>query len=263
MRFAGVASACVLVAACGRSGGDAARVELAVYAAASTRDALEELRQDAQAASGAELVFNFGASGTLARQIAAGGKADLFLAAGEDEMDQLEAAGLLQPGTRVGLLSNQLVVVEPSGAPSWFSAPFDARQLASEQLRLLAIGDPAFVPAGKYAQRWLEARGVWSKLEQRLLRTVDARAALAAVESAAVQAGIVYRSDAARSAKVRIVHAVPLDEASRIVYPLAVLRGARADAARACLRHLSSAAARDTFERSGFVFLPATADSGR
>lgn len=253
----------LLAASCGRAGDDGARVELMVFAAASTRDALLELRPAAQAASQADLVFNYGASGILVRQILAGGTADLFLAAGVDEMDALEAAGLLQPATRMDLLSNQLVVVEPSGASSRFKDPFDARQLASPDLRLLALGDPAFVPAGKYAKLWLEGCGVWSMLGTRLLPAADARAALAAVESEVAEAGIVYRSDAARSSKVRIAHAVPFDEGPRIVYPLAMLRGAPQDAAQACLRFLSSPAARDAFERRGFVFLPAGADSRR
>jgi molybdate transport system substrate-binding protein len=101
-------------------------------------------------------------------------------------------------------------------------------------------------------------RGVWSEVSGRVLPGVDVRAALAAVESGAAQAGIVYRTDAARSTKARIVHAVPFEEGPEISYPVAVVAGRpNEEAARAFVEFLASPGARASFESFGFLFLPA------
>lgn len=246
-----------LLCACGGSAPE--RVELLVNAATSTRDALQALEGDYERAHGVELVFNFGASGDLAGQILAAGVADVFLSADEKEMDRVEAAGLVAAGTRRPLLSNQLVVIEPATGATLFSAPFTARQLAAPALERLSLGHVETVPAGRYAQAWLEAQGVWSELEARVLPAVDARAALAAVEAGGAQAGIVYRTDAARSNAVRVVYLVPRSEGPKISYPLAVVAGrpeAESEAARAFVEFLRSPAARAAFEQAGFTFLP-------
>jgi molybdate transport system substrate-binding protein len=230
--------------------------QLHVCAATSTRDALSALAEDFERAHGVELVLQFGSSGDLARQIVAAPGADVFLSADEREMDRVADAGLVLAGTRAALLSNQLVVVEPTDGPSRFTQPFDPAQLAAEQVELLALGHVETVPAGRYAKAWLERRGLWSSVERRVLPGVDARAALAAVESGGAQAGIVYRTDAARSTRVRVLHAVPLDEGPPITYPLAVIaRRPREELARAFVEHLRSPTARTRFEALGFVVL--------
>ena len=243
---------CLLAAACGTPDEEP---ELTVYAAASLRDVLQELAPAAEIASGARIVFNFGSSGDLARQIVAGNQADLFFSADEKELERVEAAGLVEPGTRRALLSNQLVLIEPvDGGPSLFSAPFEPAQLADGRLEFLSLANTDTVPAGRYARAWLESRGVWTRVESRILPGVDVRAALAAVESGGARAGIVYRTDAARSKKVRIVHAVPLAQGPAISYPLAVLAN-RPEVARAqrLASFLGSPAALEVFERGGFI----------
>lgn len=240
--------------ACGAdSESEGAVVEVVVYAATSTRDVLLELEEDYERSHGVELTFNFGSSGDLARQIVAAAQADVFLSADEQEMDRVEAAELLLAGTRRSLLSNQLVVVEPADSPSCFAAPFDPAQLARPEVERLSLADVESVPAGRYAKAWLEGRGIWDAVVSRVLPGVDARAALAAVESGGAQAGIVYRSDAARSSRARIVHEVPLDEGPEISYPVAVLADrTHAAQARAFAEFLASPAARATFEARGF-----------
>jgi len=255
--------ALLLVLGCEERAGDARaeRTELLVYAAASTRDALAALEAPYEREHAADLVFNFGSSGTLARQIVAAAKADVFLSADEAEMDAVERAGLVATGTRRPLLSNRLVVVEPVGRPSAFTEPFDAGQLAA--VELLSLADVEAVPAGKYAKAWLEARGVWDAVRGRVLPALDVRGALAAVESGAAGAGIVYRTDVAHSTRARIVHEVPIDEGPAIAYPVAAIAGRPHEReAREFLRFLASDAARAAFEREGFVVLPAPGDGG-
>ena len=233
---------------------------LEVYAAASLRDVLQELAPAAERACGSALAFNFGSSGDLARQIVAAGRADLFVSADEQELERVAAAGLVEPGTRRELLSNQLVVVEPLELGSGVAPapePFDPAWLASPAVPLLSLANPDTVPAGKYARAWLESRGVWEAVRPRVLPAIDVRAALAAVESGGARAGIVYRTDAARSRRVRVLFAVPRAEGPAITYPLAVLAGRPATAsARRLADFLASEEAARVFERHGFV--PAT-----
>lgn len=233
-------------------------VELVVYAATSTRDALQAIETVYERDHGVDLTFNFGSSGDLSNQIVAAAKADVFISADEKEMDEVEAAQLVASGTRRPLLSNQLVVIEPAGGPSIFATPFEPSQLASADVELLSLGDVETVPAGRYAKAWLEERGIWNDVSDRILPGVDVRAALAAVESGGAQAGIVYRTDVARSRKARVVHAVPMDEGPQISYPIAVVAGRpNATEAQAFVDFLASPGARATFEEFGFVFLPA------
>ena len=234
-----------------------AKVLLTVYAATSTRDALQALEAAYERDHDVDLVFNFGSSGDLSKQIVAAAKADVFLSADDEEMAVVEKANLVAAGTRRALLSNQLAVIEPADAPSIFTTSFEPSQLADPRIELLSLGDVETVPAGRYAKAWLEKVGVWKDVSERVLPGVDVRAALAAVESAGAHAGIVYRTDVARSKKARIVFAVPMDQGPKITYPIAAIEGRPADKeARAFVEFLASPSAGKVFEEHGFVFLP-------
>ena len=223
------------------------RPELLVFAAASLTDALGEIGAGYEARTGARVLFSFAGSNALARQIRAGAPADVFVSANLARMDELERAGLVRPADRVSLLSNRLAVVVANTSDLVVTRPRDL-----ERARRLALGDPEAVPAGIYARRWLEGRGLWERLRERVVPTLDVRAALAAVESGAAEAGIVYRSDVAISRRVRVAFEVPADEGPRIVYPAAVLASSKVPAARAFLEHLRSPDARAIFTRLGF-----------
>jgi len=242
----------------------APRIELTVYAATSARDALQNLETRYEEQDPVDLVFNFGSSGDLSNQIVAAAKADVFLSADDKEMDKVEAAKLVVEGTRRALLSNRLVVIEPEDGPSRFSSPFEPSQLGGPEVKLLSLGNVETVPAGRYAKAWLEKVGVWSSVADRVLPGVDVRAALAAVESGGAQAGIVYRTDVARSRKARVVHEVVAEDGPKITYPVAVVAGReREREARAFAEYLASPSARPTFEEFGFVFLPAEQEDSK
>ena len=220
-----------------------------IFAAASLTDALQAVGR-LQATP--RLVFQFGASNDLARQIRAGAPADLFFSADSRQMDALQSAGLIEVATRRDVLSNQLVLVVPKASPLSLSGPQD---LTRPEIRSIAIADPAAVPAGVYARAYLERLSLWSQLERRLIPTLDVRAALAAVGAGNADAGFVYRTDAALSERVRVLYQVPLDEGPRIVYPLAALRGRLTPAVERVLDSLFSEAARDVFQKQGFIVL--------
>jgi molybdate transport system substrate-binding protein len=197
------------------------------------------------------VVLSFGGSNDLARQIRAGAPAEVFVSASAERMDEVQGAGFVRPADRVDLLSNRLVVVVPAAAATALASASDLLTV-----RRLALGDPEAVPAGIYARQWLEKSRLWERVRERVVPALDVRAALAAVESGNADAGIVYRTDAAISKRVRVALQVPEGEAPRIVYPAALLATANGPAPRAFFEHLRSAEARAVFERLGFEVLP-------
>jgi len=233
-----------------------APAEIVVYAAASLRDVLQELTPACEKAIGARLVFNFGASNDLARQIEAANKADVFRSADETWMDHVARAGLVDAASRRSLLSNRLVVVGASDSSLTIAAPSD---LNSAGVRRLALANPEAVPAGKYAKTWLEKAGAWAPVADRVVPFPDVRAALAAVESGGVDAGIVYRTDAAISKRVKVLYEVPAADGPRISYAVAAITNRpQVDAARRLVTWLAGPEALPAFERFGFV-VPAQA----
>ena len=229
----------------------AVAAEVNVLTAASLTDALKEIAATYEKESGDKVVFNFGASSTLARQIREGAPADVFLSADEAKMDGLEKAGLLAPGTRKSVLSNTLAIVVLSDSALAISKASD---LVGSQVRSIALAEPQTVPAGIYAKEYLRKAGLWQSVIDKVIPTENVRAALAAVESGNVDAGIVYKTDALISKKVRVAFEVPAQEGPAISYPFAALKeSASPEAARRLLAYLHSKAARDVFAKYGFL----------
>jgi molybdate transport system substrate-binding protein len=220
-----------------------------VSAAVSLSDVLQQLAQIYQARTGERVVLNFGSSNTLARQVVAGARVDLFISADEAQMDV--AASDLVPGTRVNLLSNQLAIAVPDDRPRRFAS---ARDLTDPTITRIAIGDPAAVPAGVYAKLYLQKIGIWSALEKKLVPTASVRLALAAVENGAADAAIVYRTDVATASHAREAFVVPVMAGPSIVYPAAVVRiGANQDGAKRLLAFLQGSDAMAIFRCAGFL----------
>jgi len=228
--------------------------ELTVYAAASLREAVQALRPDCEAQAGARLVFNFGASNDLARQIEAANKADVFFSADEAWMEHVDRAGLVDAASRRSRLSNRLVVVGRKETLLAISGPSD---LAGPGVRRLSLANPDGVPAGRYARAWLVKTGVWERIQERVVPALDVRAALAAVESGAAEAGLVYRTDAAISTKVRVLYEVPESDGPAISYPVAALLDRpHLEEARRLVACLAGDPAAGVFRRFGFIDRP-------
>ncbi len=223
---------------------------LLVFAAASLTESLQELGRKFEAGGGPKVEFSFAGSNDLARQIQAGAPADVFFSADAAKMDAVEKAGLVRAADRVDLLSNVLVVVVPSSSTAVVKMPQDLVDLPR-----IAIADPAAVPAGVYAKQWLEGLGLWSKIEPRVVPTLDVRAALAAVETEAAPAGVVYRTDAAVAKKAKV--AFEAQGGPKIVYVVAPLSGSKNLKAAEGLRQIppGTEAGRAEFEKRGFLFL--------
>lgn len=227
--------------------------DVLVSAAASLTDALKEIGRRYQAKSKNKVTFAFASSSTLARQIEAGAPADIFFSADLQTMDTLEKDGRLEPGTRKQLLSNQLVIVVPADGPTLVNSP---RDLLDSRVRKIALAEPSSVPAGLYSKAYLESLGLWDKIKSKIVPVLDVRATLASVELGNVDAGFVYKTDAATSKKVKIVFEVPIGTGPKIIYPVAILKESkRKAAAKEFLDVMMSPAGLNVFKRYGFVVL--------
>jgi molybdate transport system substrate-binding protein len=245
-RFSG--SVCVLAVTLALHNANSAEVN--VFAAASLTDAMKEIAASYEKQSSDKIVFNFGASSLLARQITERPPADIFFSADEAKMDDLQKAGLIMSETRCVLLSNSLVIVVPNDSKLVIGSPDEL--IAKTQK--IAIADPRAVPAGIYTKQYLSGLGLWDKLESKMVPTENVRAALAAVESGNVNAGFVYKTDADVSMKVKIALSVPAEKGPVIRYPVAIIKEAKnKSAAEGFLRYLESDTARKVFKRYGFI----------
>lgn len=247
LRF--ISSVAAVLAVLSGPAGAAPESDVAIFAAASTTNAITEIAAAWEAAGHGHVHTVFASSGVLARQIDNGAPADLFLSANVKWMEWLERRGMLA-GAAVPLFGNSLVLIQPADAP----APLGLNDSLAAALDggRLAIGDPDHVPAGIYARTALERMGLWDALEPRVVRMQNVRAALLLVERGEAMAGIVYASDASISKAVRVADSVAPKTGPPIVYPAAVLRDGRTDAARRFLDHLETPEARAVFRRHGF-----------
>jgi molybdate transport system substrate-binding protein len=236
-------------------GRPATATDLTVFAAASLTDAMKEIGANYEKVSGDKVAFNFAASNLLGRQIEEGAPADLFLSADEASMDKLDRKHRLVPGSRRSLLSNTLVVVVPSDSTLAITRATD---LAGPQVRVLALAEPQTVPAGIYAKSYLRSQKLWNKVIDRVVPTENVRACLQAVAGGNADAGIVYKTDAAISKKVKVAFEVPAGEGPRISYPAAAIAGSpQPAAAKKLLDYLAGPQGQEVFRRHGFHILPA------
>lgn len=230
----------------------AAGAELILSVAISLREAVAEVgRQFSEVHGDVRLRYNLGASGELAHQIEAGAPVDVFVAAAQRPMDELETRGLVVGATRRAVARTTLVVVQPAGASYDLGRPVD---LLGPGVTRIAIGNPRTVPAGLYAEESLRGLGLWDRLRPRLVFAENVRHVLDWVARGEVDAGFVYATDVPRRAG-RVVEAFrPAEDTYRpIVYPAAVVAGSRHPAlARAFVERLGGPAGRAVLARWGF-----------
>jgi molybdate transport system substrate-binding protein len=227
--------------------------EILVSAAASLTDVLNEISKSYQSTSKNTVKFNYGPSSGLARQIDEGAPADIFFSADLPQMDNLDKKGRLEPGTQKNLLSNQLVIIVPADSKLAISS---SKDLLKADVKRIALAEPSSVPVGVYTSKYLTDEGLWKQVKPKVVPVQDVRATLASVESGNVEAGFVYKTDAAVSKKVKIVYAVPIDKGPKITYPVAIVKDSkRKDAARDFMSYVQSPTAKDAFKKYGFVVL--------
>ena len=224
--------------------------DLTVSAAASLTNAFKELGSVFEAQNpGTSVVFNFGSSDSLLAQIAKGAPADVFASADQETMDRADAQKLLAAASRRNFVANTLVMIVPSDSTLGLKTPADLRR---PEVKRIAIGNPASVPAGRYAKGSLETAKLWAAAEPKAVFAQNVRQALDYVARGEVEAGFVYATDAAiMKDKVKVVVTVPTDTA--ISYPIASVAGSpNSDAARKFLDFVLTPAAQTVLARYGF-----------
>jgi molybdate transport system substrate-binding protein len=230
-------------------------VPLTVFAAASMKNAVDDINAAFTKASGIKVVSSYAASSALARQIEAGAPADLFASADLEWMDYAAKKKLIKPDSRVNLLGNRLVLIAPKDSKIdnvAIGPGFDLAKLAGDGR--IATGDVRAVPVGKYAKAALEKLGSWQAAENKFAMADNVRAALLLVSRGEAVLGIVYESDAKVGKGVKIVGKFPADSHPAIVYPVALTEDAKPQAAK-YLDFMKSNIAKTIFETYGFTFL--------
>lgn len=232
---------------------------IVVFAAASLKNALDEIAAEWSKANKVEVKISYAASSALAKQIENGAPADLFISADLDWMDYVEKKNLVRKGTRISLLGNTLVLIASKDAPVKevkIAPGFDlAKLLGNGRLSMAAV---ATVPAGKYGKAALEKLGVWKSVEGKIAEAENVRAALAFVSRGEAPYGIVYRTDAVSEKGVTIAGTFPAGTHEPIIYPFAILESSKNPKAADFLKALNSASARAIFAKHGFATLVAS-----
>jgi molybdate transport system substrate-binding protein len=231
-----------------------ARAPVLVFAASSLTQVLEELSRTWRKSTGVPVKLSFAASSLLARQLEAGGHADLFVSADQEWMDYLDARSLISKASRRDLVANRLVLIAPSDSHVTLDLQRGAELRTALGNGRLSIADPDTVPAGRYARAALTSMRLWNQIEDRLARADNVRAALIFVARGESPLGIVYSTDARIERNVRIVATFPDYSHPAITYPAAVTPRAGPDAS-AFLAFLGSRDAAPVWKKHGFVEL--------
>jgi molybdate transport system substrate-binding protein len=228
---------------------------LTVFAAASMKNALDDIDAAFTAKTGVKVAASYAASSALAKQIEQGAPADIFVSADTDWMDYATLKTTINEPTRVNLLGNSIVLIAPKDSKIdhvTIGQGFDLARLAGDSK--IATGDVKAVPVGKYAKAALEKLGAWQAAEPKFAMAESVRAALTLVARGEAALGIVYATDAKVEPGVKIVGTFPADSHPPIIYPVAATTTAKAEAAD-YLAFLRSSAAKTILERYGFTFL--------
>ena len=227
---------------------------ITVLAAASLTNVMQEIGKSYEASAGKTVVFSFAGSMVLAKQIEASTGADLFISADTESMDYLDKKNLIARNTRTDLLGNRLVLIAPANSKTALRIAPGFGLAGALQGGRLALATPESVPAGRYAKAALTALGVWDSVKNQIAQGEDVRATLAYVARGETPLGIVYATDARIESKVRVVATFPDNSHEPIVYPTALTKDAKPDAAL-FLAYLKTPSARVIFERAGFTVL--------
>lgn len=227
------------------------RVELTVSAAASLTDALNEIKTAYESKNkSVKLNFNFGASGALQQQIEQGAPADLFLSAATKNMKALMDKQLIDPSRSRNLLINELVAVVPADSKTVVRS---MEHLTKPEIKHLALGEPATVPAGTYAKEALSNSKLWDGLVPKLVYGKDVRQVLTYVETGNAEAGFVYKTDALGTSKVKVAFSADPKTYTPIEYPAGIVKATKHDKEAADFyAYLQSKDALDVFVKYGF-----------
>jgi molybdate transport system substrate-binding protein len=234
------------------SGMGAQAKDVTVFAAASLKNALDDVAAAWMRETGKRAVISYAASNVLAKQIEAGAPADIFFSADLDWMDYAASKNLIDGKSRVNLLANSLVLVAPRDSGLQIALHAGMNLAAILGAGRLAMGNVDAVPAGKYGKAALQNLRAWDSVKDKVAQAENVRAALLLVSRGEAPLGIVYKTDAVSDPGVKIVAIFPPEVHPLIVYPVALTREAASAESAELLAFMRSATARPLFERQGF-----------
>lgn len=231
--------------------------KVVVFAAASLKNALDNVNAAWKAETGKEATISYAASSALAKQIESAAPADIFISADLQWMKYLSDKKLIKPGSEIELLGNRIVLIAPKDSKAEIAiAPgFDLAALLGDGK--LAMADVKAVPAGKYGKAALEKLGAWASVEGKVAQAENVRATLKLVSIGEAALGIVYQTDANAEPGVKVIGTFPADTHEPIVYPVGLTMESKNADAEAFVKFLQSAKAKELFEAEGFTFLVA------
>ncbi|MCA1019357.1 molybdate ABC transporter substrate-binding protein [Bacillus stratosphericus] len=244
---------CLLLTGCqteSTSSDQSKKTELVISAAASLQDALKEIESAYEDDHpNVKLTNNFGSSGALKQQIAQGAKADLFFSAAEEPFDDLVQSGDIDQDHTKDAIQNKLVLIVPKEGSSSIKTFRDVQHIKGK----IALGTPESVPAGTYAKEIFTKLNIWDQVKQNAVYGKDVRQVLNYVETGNVEAGVVYKTDALVSRKVKIVDEANQDMHSPIIYPVGIVKQTdHMKEAKAFFQYLQSDPAAAIFKKYGF-----------
>ena len=226
-------------------------VTITVSAAASLKDVMTEIKKAYEIENKVDkLRFNFGGSGSLQQQIENGAPVDIFISAAQKQIDELDKKNLLVKTSKVNLLKNEVVLVTPISSKLAIKSYKD---LVNKNVITIGIGEPKSVPAGQYSIERFNKLGISEKIISKLVYGKDVRTILSWVETGNVDAGIVYKTDAISSDKVKVVSTAPKDSHTLVIYPAAIVSDSKLqNESKKFLKFLKSKKAIDIFIKFGF-----------
>lgn len=227
--------------------------EVHVFAAASMTDCLDEIIALYQEDSNNTIVPVYESSGTLEKQILEGADCDIFISANQEKMDSVQEQGAVDEDTRKDLLGNNLTLIASADKEG---AVKDVESLLSDDVQTIAIGEPADVPAGEYAEELFKNMGIWDQIQPKLVYAKNVRAVLEYVDGGDADAGMVYHTDALLMENGKIICDAPADKYTAVNYPAAIMSEApQPEAAADFYAFLETDEAKAIFEKYGFIVL--------
>lgn len=227
--------------------------EITVSAAMSLKELFQEIGKLYEANhKGEKLIFNFGASGDLSRQIEAGAPVDLFASASQKDMNDLDKKGFIISSTKTDFAGNSVVLIKPASSQIEIKSFQD---ILKKEIKKIAIGNPESVPAGRYAKEVLSFFKLWDGIADRLVFAENVRQVLDYVARNEADAGIVYSTDAVvRAKEVQVITKAPVESHKPVVYPIAAVKGTKhEDTAKAFIAFLISDEGNNILQKYGFV----------
>lgn len=225
--------------------------EIYVLAAASLTDVLTELANNYKEETSTEVIFSFASSGALQAQIEASAPADIFFSAAQKQMNALEEKGLIDSETRKDLLENKVVLISPKNSNLNIKSFID---ITNANVKKLGLGEPKSVPVGQYSEEILSNLSILDIAKEKAVYGSDVRNVLDWVETAEVDCGIVYATDAKIAKNINIIAEAPEGTHKKVIYPISIIKYSKnKEEAKKFIDYISTDKSKEIFQNYGFT----------